>query len=765
MYKKLFCLVPVVMLISFMGSVQAASFSIFPTQDAYIGNDSQDGPDEIHSSDDGIHIRNTADPRRRVGYLKFDISELKAGDGFFTNVSFSIDGWDAGDVDVYGIREDLDSVDINTLTWNNAPGVQNDPAPALDSPVELDLADLVGPLMTFQVVRRARESTETSQELADFLNSDSDGIVAFLLAPAEEGDSGIILSIEETPVGEHGTLLEGDFVKAVGFASDPGPVDGATDVDRDVILSWIPGEFADTHDVYFGTDFDDVNSADASSPLLVSPEQRGSTYNAGRLEFGQTYFWRIDEVNAPPDTKVFKGKVWSFTVESFAYPIPGESITASASSYEAGKGPENTVNGSGLDNDTHSSDTSTMWLTASDATGPAWIQYDFDKPFNLTDMLVWNYNGGDILYWYGFKDVTVEYSTDAVNWTQNDSISEFASANGMADYTYNTVVPFDGVVTQHVRINAASNWSNGFLDQYGLSEVRLMQIPVHARQPYPDNQGTDAAIDVVLGWRAGREAAEHKIYFNEDQEAVADGTAYIMTTSQIVYGPLSLDLGNTYYWRIDEVNNAEVPEIWQGNIWSFTTSEYLVVDGFEAYNDITPGEEGSNRIYLTWSDGFENPTTNGSTMGYPQPVFADDEHFVETEIVHGGSQSAPVFYDNTTAIISEVTVNTDALPVGGDWTVGAPESLVLWVYGDPNNAATEQMYVKINDARVNFEGDLTQAQWQEFSIDLASWGIDLSNVTMLTIGFDRTGATGGSGMVFVDDIWLYTPLDNQAVIE
>jgi hypothetical protein len=765
MYQKLLCVVFVVVVVGLTSSVRAVPFSIFPVQDAYVANDSQDGPAEIHSSDDGIHIRNTADPRRRVGFLKFDISELKAGDGFFSNVSFSIDGWDAGDVDVYGISEDLDSVDINTLTWNNAPGVQNDPTPALNSPVELDLADLVGPLMTFQIVRRARESTETSQELADFLNNDVDGVVAFLLAPAEEGDSGIILSIEETPAGERGTLLEGDFVKAVGFASDPGPANGAADVARDVILSWRPGEFADTHNVYFGTNFDDVNNANMSSPLMVGPAIDEPTYDAGRLEFGQTYFWRVDEVNAPPDTRVFKGKVWSFTVESFAYPISGDGISVSASSYEAGKEPENTINGSGLDDDAHSTETSTMWLTASGASEPAWIQYDLGKPYKLTEMLVWNYNGADILYWYGLKDVAVEHSTDGINWTQIDAVSEFATANGMADYTYNTVVPFGGVVAQYVKITAASNWSNGFLRQYGLSEVRFMQIPVHARQPYPDNKGTDAAIDVVLGWRAGREAAQHDIYFSANQEAVADGTAFIMTTEQIGYGPLSLDLGSTYYWRIDEVNNANVPAIWQGDTWSFTTSEYLVVDDFESYNDITPGEEGSNRIYLTWIDGFDNPTANGSTMGYPMPVFADDEHFVETEIVHGGEQSAPIFFDNTTASISEVTVNTSDLPVGKDWTVGAPESLVLWVYGDPNNTNTEQMYVKINNARANFDGDLTQAQWQEFSVDLASLDTDLSNVTTLTIGFDRTGATGGSGMVFVDDIWLYTPIDEQAVIE
>jgi len=107
-----------------------------------------------------------------------------------------------------------------------------------------------------------------------------------------------------------------------------------------------------------------------------------------------------------------------------------------------------------------------------------------------------------------------------------------------------------------------------------------------------------------------------------------------------------------------------------------------------------------------------------------------------------------------------VKVNTDELSVGSDWTAGAPEALLLWMYGDPNNSTTDQMYVKVNNTKVNLDGDLTLEQWQEFSIDLAALDVDLSNVTTLTIGFERTGTDGGSGMVFVDDILLYSSLND-----
>ncbi len=97
------------------------------------------------------------------------------------------------------------------------------------------------------------------------------------------------------------------------------------------------------------------------------------------------------------------------------------------------------------------------------------------------------------------------------------------------------------------------------------------------------------------------------------------------------------------------------------------------------------------------------------------------------------------------------------IAIGSDWTVGSPEALVLWVYGDPNNPDTEQMYVKLNGAKVTYSADLTQEDWQQLTIDLTAFGIDLTNVTTLTIGFERTGTIGGSGMILLDDIQLYRP--------
>ncbi|MHC4568852.1 MAG: hypothetical protein ACYTE3_24200 [Planctomycetota bacterium] len=207
------------------------------------------------------------------------------------------------------------------------------------------------------------------------------------------------------------------------------------------------------------------------------------------------------------------------------------------------------------------------------------------------------------------------------------------------------------------------------------------------------------------------------------------------------------------------MNDAETPTTWQGDIWSLSTQEYLVVDDFESYNDIPTGEEGSNLIYETWADGF-GVATNGSTTGYTEAF----QPSMETSIVHDGSQSVPLFYDNTAAAYSEVTANLTDLQVGKDWTKYGIKGLTIRFFGDAANVV-QLMYVKLNGTKVVYDGsaeDTRLAGWQMWYIDLASIGVNLSNVTELSIGFERIGTLGGQGMVLLDAIRLYS-YDRQLI--
>jgi hypothetical protein len=371
-------------------------------------------------------------------------------------------------------------------------------------------------------------------------------------------------------------------------------------------------------------------------------------------------------------------------------------------------------------------------------------------------MWIWNSNNAVEpiigLGGFGVKTATIEYSTDGTTWTALVDVPEFAQATGTDDYSHNTTVDFNGVAARFVRIICTSSWGGG--EQYGLSEVRFFSFPVQARDPHPGNGAAGVSPDVTLSWKAGQESAEHKVYISDDEQSVIDGTAPAVTVSRAAYGPLSLDLAKTYYWRVDEVNNANIVPVWEGNTWSFTTREYIVVDDFESYNDIEQSDN-SNLVYATWSDGgygTNNDPTNGSTIGYLSIPS------METTIFRDGRQSVPVKYDNTAANKSEVTVSPADLPIGRDWTVGSPETLSLWFYGDPDNAVTERMYIKLNGVKKIYDGDagdIATSSWTRWDIELASFGINLGNVTSLTIGFERTGVTGGSGTVIIDSIRLY----------
>ncbi len=537
-------------------------------------------------------------------------------------------------------------------------------------------------------------------------------------------------------------------------AGGPSPGNGAEDIARDAVLSWSPGQLARTHDVYFGTVLADVNAAGRTSPkdVLVSQGQDAATYVPGLLALGQTYYWRVDEVNVPSITK---GSVWSFTVEPYAYPITN--VTATASSSQADMGPEKTIDGAGLNaDDQHSTDVKQMWF--SKGTLPNWIQFEFDKLYRLDELWIWNYNQpNENIIGFGAKDVAIEYSADGSTWTPLGGVPVFTRASGSTNYVHDTIVDFGGAPAKYVKLTINSTW--GGMAQAGLSEVRFFYVPVQAREPQPAIDATGQELDVTLNWRPGREAALHKVYLSSDPNAVANGTASANTVSTHSFDPTGLNLATTYYWRVDEVNDAARPGVWTGDVWSFSTHEYLVVDDFESCTNDSP-----KRVFQTWIDGMGfsedeffpkgNPGNGtGAMVGYDPTA----GNIMETATVHGGTQSMPVSYDSSVAATSEAE-RTFTDPQ--DWTGHGIKALMLWFCGNATNTAS-QMYVKVNGRKVAYDGDATnllRKPWHLWYISLSQFsGVDLSKVTKLAIGFE-----GGKGLVFVDDIRLSSQ-DRQSV--
>ncbi|MHC4206113.1 MAG: hypothetical protein ACYSTT_15795 [Planctomycetota bacterium] len=498
-------------------------------------------------------------------------------------------------------------------------------------------------------------------------------------------NSGIMIAY-----GGEGTVsatYEGNITTVVAIggpaSSEPDPVDGKTDKPRnDVVLGWKPGTGAVQHDVYLGPVRDDVEQASVTvDPTGIYKGRISSnTYTVTeRLDLGETYYWRIDEVEAD-GTTIHQGDIWNFTVELLAYPV--ENIIVEASSSEEGKEAVNTLNGSGLDESglLHTNvSVGNMWLSGKEGPQPTWIEFEFDRAYKLHEMWVWNSNDSlESLIGLGFNDVTIEYSADGIEYSVLGTTHQFTRALGEPDYAHDTIIDFEGLAVKHVKLTANSNFE-GIFEQFGLSEVRFFYIPVHARQPEPESGATEVELDLSLEWGAGREAVEHSVYIDADEQAVIDGTAPVNTATGTTHGPLALDLGTVYYWRVDEVNNAETPSTWQGDIWNFTTQKYLVIDDFEAYNDLNPDDPESNRIFLTWIGGDDDPA-NGSQVGH------DTFPFAELTIINGGNQSMPLFYNKTgDTTYSEAT---KTLINQRDWTVRGAEELSLWFRGYPATFST-----------------------------------------------------------------------------
>ena len=518
-------------------------------------------------------------------------------------------------------------------------------------------------------------------------------------------------------------------------AKRPTPANDGTDVLRDGTLSWAAGIYAQKHTVYLGTGFDDVDNATVAAPLgvLLSEAQDTTTIDPGRLAFDQTYYWRVDEVNGAPDFTVYKGDVWNFTIQPRALPITD--ITATASSEFGASVADKTIDGSGLTGDLHGASASDMWIS----TGiPASITWAFDRAYKLHEMWVWNSNQFiESFIGFGAKDVVIEHSLDGENWTVLEGVSELAQAPGAEGYAANNIIDFGGVMAQHVRMTI--NTVQGFAPQASLSEVRFLYIPTFAIGPHPASGATDVAAGVTLSWdRDGREAGRHDIYLGSDPNALS--LAGSVQESSFETLATDLQVGQTYYWQVVEVNDTMDPMEWAGDIWSFTTVGTIAIDDMESYRD-----EEFLEIWATWMDGFDNPANNGSLVGGVPGI-------PETGRIYGGGQSLPMLYDNSAAAQSEATLTFEA-PM--DWTKHGVQSLVLFFGGSPGSTGG-QLYLKINDTKVSYDGassDLMPLGWNRWTIPLSSISAStLSRVQSLTIGIEGNG----SGVLYVDEIQLTT---------
>jgi len=498
---------------------------------------------------------------------------------------------------------------------------------------------------------------------------------------------------EALPAGQIQAIMQGGG-STYPFSYGPDPADGDLLADTWTNLSWRSGDFAVSHDVYISDNFDDVN---AGAESTFQGSQAETFIVVGFPGFpipdglvpGTTYYWRVDEVNDTEPNSPWKGEVWSFSVPPRTAYFP------------------------------------------TPADGTESVELDVE--------LRWTAGYGAKLHTLYFGDNFDDVNNAAGGLPQGTTTYDPGTLK-LAKTYYWRVDEFDVIETHKGDI-----WS--FTTEGGVGS------------PDPANVAVDIKQTPILSWTPGVYAASHQVYFGADKEGVRNadtGSPEYKGTGDLgaeSYDPGMLEWDTTYYWRIDEVNNANPDSPWTGSVWSFTTANFLIVDDFESYNDLDPADPESNRIFNAWIDGYDDPT-NGSLVGYDIPPFA------EQTIVHSGSQSMPLFYDNSVGY-SEATLT---LTYPRDWTEKGVNRLTIWFRGNSANAA-ETLYVALNGNAVVSHDNPDAAQitaWKEWTIALQSFadqGVTLANVNTISLGLgNRNNAQpGGSGTMYFDDIRLYPP--------
>jgi hypothetical protein len=406
-------------------------------------------------------------------------------------------------------------------------------------------------------------------------------------------------------------------------AWSPDPPSGSLYSDTWITLSFSPGDFAVSHDVYMGESFEDVDAGigdtfrgNQTLPYYVAGFP-GYAYPDGLVP-GTTYYWRIDEVNDAEPNSPWKGNVWSFSIPpKTAYdPAPAD--------------------------------------------GAEFV--------DLNVKLNWTAGFGAKLHYIVFGE-------------DFDQVNNAAMGVPSGTTTYNPG-PLNLVKTYYWRVDEF----DGAAMHKG--EVWSFTTPGAVSGPNPANGAVDVKPSVVLSWNAGAVAASHEVYFGMDADAVKNATK----TSPEYKGPKALGeescdpgqlmLNTAYYWRIDEVNTVNPDSPWAGNVWSFTTGDFFVIDDFEDY------DAGENQIWYAWHDGlgYGTPGTAGYFAGNGTGAAVGDEttvSYTEETIVHGGLHSMPLAYDNNKQGYSKYSEVELALTEQRDWTEEGVTELSLWFRGNP----------------------------------------------------------------------------------
>jgi len=132
----------------------------------------------------------------------------------------------------------------------------------------------------------------------------------------------------------------------------------------------------------------------------------------------------------------------------------------------------------------------------------------------------------------------------------------------------------------------------------------------YALGPVPEDGSMHFDTWVNLSWSPGDSAVSHDVYLSDSYDEVSSGaeTAFRSNQTSTFYlagfpgyaYPDGLIPGTTYYWRVDEVNDADPNSPWVGPVWSFSIPPNTAY----APDPADGAESVAADATLSWTPGF-----------------------------------------------------------------------------------------------------------------------------------------------------------------
>jgi hypothetical protein len=111
-------------------------------------------------------------------------------------------------------------------------------------------------------------------------------------------------------------LSEVRFYTTPIYARNPLPAVGSITDSTDIVLNWVPGRVATSHDVLFS---ENLEAIEDGSALVANTTDSWMDLSGLNLTPGTTYYWQVNEVNDLADPPVYEGTVWHFTTPETSF--------------------------------------------------------------------------------------------------------------------------------------------------------------------------------------------------------------------------------------------------------------------------------------------------------------------------------------------------------------------------------------------------------------------------------------------------------------